>query len=173
METPVVRLLIRSGLVPENVLQQLSKWKLLDPRAVILDGTSELGWAQAADFARALESLIHQENVTIRESEVVSGTFKRAWLFYRYETVQRHVRKDVVVDKMQRIFVPVGAVEGEEIVAVSFADSLEDAVSSPLAVVNIETRYSGEEKAAYVLYTEDDAVWCDSGDIEVAEEAGP
>lgn len=162
MDTPVVRLIIQAGLVPQNVLQQLERWKLLSPETAqsVEDGnqvgSSSREWG-AEDFVQVLRRLIHEENMTIREAEfAVAGDFKKVWLFGRTSGQDVAGRVDAVVDKMGRVFLPIDALGGAEVEAISFSVTAFDAAMNKRSVARVETRYQDQKEAAHVIYLEEE-----------------
>lgn len=167
METPVVKLLIQAGLIPENVVEQLKRWKLLKPETGQAlghpDGTFELAWDSAEDFVKELQRLIHEENLTIRETELaISGTFKKVWLLCEDGRGKPAcLCIDAVVDKLGRVFVAsrllgLNGVGGWTIKSVSFAEHSTD-VKAFRPVARTEIRYEGEKEIAHVVYLVEEA----------------
>jgi len=74
---PAVKLIIRSGMIPENVLLQLQQWKLLPPGSVEEAGTRpvslESGWETAQAFVDNLERVIEDEANEIKETELTTA----------------------------------------------------------------------------------------------------
>lgn len=73
---PAVRLIIKSGVIPENVLLQLEQWKLLPSGAAKEAGTRpvslESGWGTAQEFVAALEKVIEEEASEVKETKLVT-----------------------------------------------------------------------------------------------------
>jgi hypothetical protein len=158
METPAVRLLIQSGVIPENALRQLVKWKIFDKK--VLDQTPDgspptslsAGWETPDQFVDALTELIELEQDTIRETDFeVAGAFKTVWFKWgngRFDKKERQV----LVDNMGRVFVPRSMLKnGNRIVqAVSFTPNSSDLQR----VISEETRFNGTEAVVTVLNLE-------------------
>jgi hypothetical protein len=167
MDTPVVRLIIKAGLIPEDMLLQLKKWGLLAQETEQLIAgtpvaTSLREWEEAGDFVQCLRRLIHEENATIRETEfVVAGTFKKVWLMCADENdTPACICVDAVVDKMGRVFVAsrllgLSGVGGWNIKSVSFAEHSTD-LKAFKPVIKIEVRHEGEKEIAHVVYVQEE-----------------
>ena len=147
--SPAVRLLIKSGVVPANVLQQLVGWRLLPEACAQSLGsqpvtmTSE--WKTVEAFVHALEAALRDEAQTIRETEFnQSGGFERGWL----HIVGHESREEnLFVDRLGRVVLP-GDQTYEGVIAVSLIGS------TRRKVTRIEPRYKGNRRVAWVCCLE-------------------
>ncbi len=148
--SPAVKLLIQSGVVPENVLQQLISWKLLPENFSFLHGDHpvnlESNWESVEDFVGNLKTALTEEMGSIRETEFDRvGGFKRATLLAHPGGIARV--EDVFVDRLGRVLFPVRHPFDEaELVSLDRGPFRE--------IVRREPRYEGENQIAWVCYLE-------------------
>lgn len=152
MTTPGVKLVIQSGIIPRETLEQLVKWKLLPKEALGEAGSRKAslkaGWSNAEAFVEHLDELISKEAQAIRESqfslpgELVPVTVK---------TVGRPLfHGDAYRDHMGRIFLGSDFC-GKGVQAVQVGPK-----AGPMKnVVKIEERFIGERPSWVVCYLED------------------
>lgn len=86
-DSKAVQLVIKSGIIPEEMLQQLVTWKLLPESAVGQAGSQpvslEQGWRTVEDFVDTLGRAIEKESVTIKETRLASDKrFERIRLMF-------------------------------------------------------------------------------------------
>lgn len=156
METPAVQLLIQSGTVPENVLQQLVRWKLLSEEALAQDGSlpdsSSTGWKTAAEFVSTLNSLIDLEQSTIRETDFeVTGIVKVVYLKWGNGRFDKR-GKVAILDSLGRVLIPEDMLgNGAKVVlGISFTPD----ISAVRKVVSEEARFDGVTKTVTVFSIE-------------------
>lgn len=147
---PAVKLMIQSGMVPKNAVEQLINWKLLPPTFSSLHGDSQVSseseWETVEDFVKSLNLSLTEEMGTIRETELDrSGGFQLATLVEAPEGVARV--EHVFVDKLGRVIFPVSK---------KFADVETVSLSQGpfLDIVRREPRYDGDRQVAWVCYLE-------------------
>ena len=147
---PAVKLLIQSGVVPENVLQQLISWKLLPESFSSLHGghpvNLESNWESVEDFVGNLRTALTEEMGTIRETEFDrTGGFKRAALLTQPGGLR--MVEDVFVDRLGRVLLPVRyPFNDAELISLDGGAFRE--------IVRREPRYEGEKQVAWVCYLE-------------------
>ena len=144
--TPAVRLLIQSGILPVNTLQQLKGWRLLPEDCVKSHGsqpvTLESEWGTVKEFVDSLDAAIKQEASTIRETELDRiGKFVPCQLIIEGE---EPFRTSVFVDRLGHVILP-GELKYEQTKHVHFYDKLHE-------VSRVESRYQGERLVAWVCY---------------------
>ena len=158
-ESPAVKLMIQSGLVPTNMVQQLVNWRLLPEDFVESTGsepvTLEHGWPTVESFVTELNKAITEEMATIRQTELgQSGHFEEVFLVFADSTLNR--TQDVFVDRLGRLVLPAKP-EYETLLTVSFR-SMNGEERTVRKVVNKEPRYEGAHRSALVICLESEEV---------------
>ena len=151
--SPAVRLMIQSGLVPKNVVQQLVNWRLLPEDFVQSTGSDpvslESKWETVESFVDELGQAITKEMSTIRQTELdKSGHFEEAYLTFADKTLSR--TQDIFVDRLGRVVLPAKP-EYEMLESISFM-SVNGEGKVTKEVVNKEPRYEGTRRSALVIY---------------------
>jgi hypothetical protein len=152
MTTPGVKLVIQSGIIPKETLEQLVKWKLLPKEALEEAGSRkaslEADWSDAAAFVGHLDELINKEAEAIRESEftlpgeLVPVTVKMIG--------QPLFHGDAYKDRMGRIFLG-GRFYRKGVQAIQVGPG-----AGPMkTVVKVEERFVGDRPSWVVCYLED------------------
>lgn len=146
-----VRLIVESGIVPRNALQQLANYRLIPESYVESHGTRpislEQGWDTVEGFVDELGQALKEDIGTIRETEFdgPSGSARKATLYWKDEHGTYEKNASAVVDKLGRVFVQPS--EGlDKVIAVSIDGG------EPQSVVRAEPRYEGDWPAAWVFY---------------------
>lgn len=171
--SPSVKLMIESGLIPENALQQLVNWRLLPEDSVELHGNKpvnlEKEWTDVEAFIHELKGALDQEAQTIRETELDQvGEYREATLTFRscaqipdsdvsiLRTGNFTQTLQVFVDKLGRVILPARN-EYEHLESITFTDGSNGSEirTEPRPVTNTEARYRGPKIVAYVIYLED------------------
>ena len=147
-KSPVVTLIIQSGMIPENLLKQLINWRLLPEDYNESPGNRILEWPSAEEFVETLKKALMEEDGTIRETELNrSGQYKRALLHYSdsaFDAVE-----NIYVDGLGRVILP--PVENyRQLAGITFLDKSEERK----AVAALEVRFQGRQESDYVLYLE-------------------
>jgi hypothetical protein len=148
MASPAVKLMIESGMVPNNLLRQLVGWRLIPEALEQSSGghpvTLENEWNSVEDFVRGLRSALRSEAATIRETELDRvGGFKDGVLHYALDTSCLGEMGELFVDRLGRVILP-SHPRYEDVKAVDL-----DGVKKQVA--RIDARYEGEERVAWVL----------------------
>jgi hypothetical protein len=154
-DSPAVKLMIQSGLVPQNVVQQLVNWRLLPGDSVESTGsdpvTLEQGWESVEGFVAELNQVITEEMATIRQTDLnKSGHYEEAFLTFADSTMNR--TQDVFVDQLGRLVLPAKP-EYETLLSVSFR-SVNGEGEDTRTVVSKEPRYEGTRRSALVVCLE-------------------
>jgi hypothetical protein len=141
-----VKLMLAGGMVPDNVTQQLIRWKMLPEDFVSPDGSDSLDLGSPEAFIEALRLAISEEAATIRETEFDRiGAFRSATLVMDSGPTPAI---DAFVDRLNRVIVP-ARYDVSRLTAVQLdAGDLQE-------VVRAEPRYEGDEQVAWVCYLED------------------
>jgi hypothetical protein len=114
------------------------------------EGFSAAEWGSAEEFVGQLQKLIDEGDRTIRETDfAVAGTFRDVTLHIEQPDGLYKFDLAIVLDKLDRVFVPVGEFDRDRIIGVSIPKT-----SEMKNVVRRESRYEGEKEVAYVLYLE-------------------
>lgn len=144
-----VKLMIQSGMIPPNAVQQLVNWRLLPEDFVQsiekLPVTLESKWEAVEKFIGALRGALSNEMKTIRETEFDhAGGFRDARLYFNGKMGKGTLEK-VFVDRLGRVITPAEK-KYQKLSGVRL-------VGGPLrAVVNQESRFEGSQEVAYVHY---------------------
>ena len=146
--SPAVKIMIKSGLLPENVLQQLVGWRLLPEHLKNSCGGHpepfENEWSSVEEFLADLRNAHDTEALLVRETELVkAGGYFPATLACQGEDICC----DVFIDRLGRVVLPGGA-NVEKITGVSVRGA------NVQKVLNREPRYRGDQIIAWVLYLE-------------------
>lgn len=155
--SPAVKLMVQSGMVPENTLRQLIHWRLVPGTLgseVPDEPVIEKEWESVESFLAELKDAISQEMADIRYTD-----FNRSGVFHRVTVAFNDgscAEIDALVDKIGRVIVP-GTKENERIEHVAFGPS-----SEMKPVLRTEARYEGERVGAWVMYLEEE----DDGSVE-------
>lgn len=146
-------LMIESGIIPKNTLQQLVNWRLIPEGSevshgkhpVSLDSSNKL---EVKRFIKELSEALRQDMTEIRETELDSaGGYERADLGYESK---EHVFADVFVDRLERVVIPPTLSTPSDPVSVEIPARGKGARK----VVRVEVRYLGDRPVAKVLYLE-------------------
>ena len=161
-QNPSVKLMIQSGLIPENALQQLVNWRLLPETSVESSGSRPISmekeWDDVESFVYELRTALDEEAKTIRETELDQvGEYRNvavripsdteAGVDWASETL------DVFVDRLGRVLLPPKK-KFEQAISVTFLDDENGGESTLKKVVQVENRFKGQKLAAYVIYLE-------------------
>ena len=150
---PAVKLLIQSGVIPENTLRQLISWKLLPETSSSLHGdhpvSLESKWTTVEEFVDRLRASLTEEMGIIRETELDrTGGFRRAKLkacSSFCETMHELPDREVFVDRLGRVLLPARDPYAHvELVSLDGNPFQE--------IVQREPRYEGENQVAWVCY---------------------
>jgi hypothetical protein len=150
MSNPV-KLMIDGGIVPENVLKQLVRWKLLPEDYASRVGPSEVEFDSPEEFVHALQNAIDEESATIRETNL--DQVDRAIdvdLFFGPGAELQQVRGSF--DLLNRVILS-SDVDAENLEQVGY--SKDDHSYHRRNVVRIEPRYEGDQHTHWVCYLED------------------
>jgi hypothetical protein len=148
---PAVKLLIQSGVVPENTVRQLISWKLLPENFSSLHGGSpvslESNWESVEEFVDGLKAALTTEMGSIRETEFDRvGGFREAML---YLPDSPWVHEDVFVDRLGRVLLPAAE-------PYSRVERLCLAGDPVREIVRREPRYEDKKQVAWVCYLEEE-----------------
>lgn len=91
-----VQLIVQSGMIPEEMLQQLVAWKLLPEKVKAQAGSRpvslEREWRTVEDFVDTLGKVIEKESVELKETTIESnGRFERVDLIFNKEPTLREL----------------------------------------------------------------------------------
>lgn len=156
---PPVKLMIQSGLVPDNVLQQLVNWRLLPANSTELSGQSPISmekeWDDVESFMNDLQSALDREAKTIRETDLDwAGGYHNVSLRLRGPKGEADwfaENTEVLVDALGRVILPAKA-KYKDLLSITF---LEEGNGHPPAlreVLQVECRYRANRVVAYVVY---------------------
>ena len=152
MNSPAVKLLIQSGMVPEKTVRQLINWRFLPETSVDLHGSQEVTleneWESVEEFIANLRKAITDEEGAIRETELdFAGEYEEVTLRIK-DGASETMR--VFVDKLGRVILPSEPKYGnvESICIHNGSGRLEK------EVLKREPRYQGERLASWVYYLE-------------------
>lgn len=145
-----VKVVIQGGLVPTEVLQQLTRWGLLPESSVGLNGTQptdfETEWDTAEEFVKELGAALAKEASTIRETELDhAGGFQECCMEFEDKSVKTSM---VFVDKLGRLITPAGE-PYEQLRSVML-----EGETVRRTVVKREARYEGDRITSLVQYPE-------------------
>lgn len=148
-QPPAVKLMIQSGIVPKNIIQQLIHWRMLPEDSEESIGshpvTLEDEWPTVEAFLESLKSALVEEMKTIRETDLdQTGGFRDAWVILDNGT---KFAEKLFVDRLGRIVTP-ASLRWERLTAVEFLGQ------KARPVVNKEPRYEGSDQVAIVHYLE-------------------
>ena len=148
-----VRMMIQSGLIPKEALQQMENWRLLPEGSVELAGTREVtiekGWDTVSEFVEDLNEVLSLEDRSIKETSLdKSGGFKKADLVFADHSLDGE--EDVFVDMLGRLVLPPEQ-KYQELMSVTLKMS-NGGPPVVQQVVNMETRYEGNYVSAFVIY---------------------
>lgn len=149
-----VRLMIQSGIVPKNALQQLINWRLLPEDCAGLSGTKpvsiEKGWDTVKDFVDELGEALSEEDRSVRETQLEhSGGYRKAHL--KFSDSSLNITTDVFVDQLGRLILPPEQVY-QELTGAIFIDT--NGGENLRGICNLEKRYEGSTVSAFVVYLE-------------------
>ena len=152
-ESPAVRLMIQSGLIPKNVVQQLVNWRLLPENSVESTGSApvslESNWESVEQFVDELGQALTKEMATIRQTELdQSGHYEEVFLVFADQTLNRS--QDVFVDRLGRVVLPAKP-EYDQLLSVAFMSSNGEGKVTRV-VVDKEPRYEGTRRSSLVIY---------------------
>ena len=159
--SPAVKLLIQSGMIPENTLQQLINWKLLPGGYSSLHGDKpvslESKWTTVEEFVDRLRAALTEEMGIIRETELDrTGGFRKAQMKACApccDTMHTLPDTEVFVDRLGRVLLPArDPYTHVELVSLDGGAFRE--------IVRRESRYEGEKQVAWVCYLEGDPNAC-------------
>ena len=160
-QNPSVKLMIQSGLIPNNTIQQLVNWRLLPESSVELSGTRPINmekeWDDVESFVNELKTALDEEAKTIRETDLdqVAGEYQEVVLSFRVDEsgAGSQERAQVFVDKLGRIVLPPDA-RYQELEEVIFLDEENGGEPTNRNVVKVESRFKGQKVSSYVVYLE-------------------
>jgi len=143
--SPAVRLLIKSGMVPEAVIRQLVSWRVLPEDSVEAHGTQKITleneWETVDGFLNDLRQAISDEASTIRETILDSpGTFKRAELIFS----DGKEEEKVFIDRLGRLVLD-SEPRYEKLKQVRFDNK-------NFVTLKMEPRFQGKIQASWVVY---------------------
>jgi len=153
-------MMIQAGLVPENVVQQLVRWRLLPKDSAELTGSRpvslEREWSDVESFVNELRSALDEEAKTIRETNLDNtGGYRPVSLRLRsQEESWRAENVDVFVDQFGRVILPAKE-RYADVLSITFLDEQNGSKSAPRNVVQIERRYRDNKVTAFVVYVEE------------------
>lgn len=158
MKTPAVKLMIESGLIPENILRQLVNWRLLEADSVKSLGNNpvslESEWETVEEFADNLSDAVAKGMGDIRETEMdLTGYYRTAHL--EFAGIGGDRQEEVFVDRLNRVILPArGNYKG--LMAITLFDPAYDGPGSwdRQEVVRLERRYRGDDMSTLVVYLE-------------------
>lgn len=150
--SPAVKLIIQSGMVPDNVLQQLANWKLLPEGSKQSSGSPQVSleqeWDSIEEFVAQLRDALSKEFREIRETDLSrSGGFHKALL--HYEESGFDAVEEIFVDRLGRVILPASEPAYRTLKGVTLMDGPPEIRQE---VVKTEVRYKGEEETDLVLY---------------------
>lgn len=145
-DSKAVQLVIKSGMIPEEMLQQLVAWKLLPESAAEQAGSQpvslEHGWRTVEEFVDTLGQAIDKESVQIKETRLASN--------------KRFERIHMMFDNDDDGYMTLAIVESEDCVAVPATGK-----RNPREIVirnvkrevwKIEERFQGDELTTLVCH---------------------
>lgn len=141
------RMLIASGLIPKQMIEQLVNWKALPEEALTEAGSHE-GFSEdkARKFLEYLEQLVDEEQESVRETSLgIEGDLTFVWL----EGMSPGAPLMLLQDKMGRIHIPAHFIEAEDVKKVRVGQ-----YNNELEVVRVEEEYMGEDLAFLALSLE-------------------
>jgi len=152
-----VKLMIQSGLIPENSLQQLVNWRLLPEDSVQLSGSRPINIEEdgedVLEFVEELRGALDSEAKTIRETELDQvGEYKKACLAFSDDSIAPE-DLDVFIDKLGRAILPSYS-RYQKIRSIQFMGDGNSGQSGEKKVLSAEPRYKGQKVVAYVAYLE-------------------
>ncbi len=156
--SPAVKLMIESGAVPDNTLQQLINWRLLPEGSAESHGerkvTLESEWPTVEKFVDDLGKALSQESASIRETSFdTASSIKKAWLIF--EDIQKPAsNENIMLDRLGRVILP-GGDEYADVCEITFS---EYEGLHRREIVKKEPRFQGKERVAWVCYLNEEEV---------------
>lgn len=156
--SPAVKLMIQSGAVPQNALQQLINWRLLPEGSEESHGerevTLESEWSTVEEFVGDLGKALSEESASIRETSFdTASSIRKAWLIF--EDIQKpSSNENVMLDRLGRVVLP-GGDEYADVCEITFS---EYEGLHKREVVKKEPRHQGKERVAWVCYLSEEEI---------------
>jgi hypothetical protein len=165
--SPAVKLMIESGIIPKNTVQQMARWRLLPEDSIELSGKDPVALENESPkvekFVEDLRGALTEEYSTIRQTDLDRpGHFEEVLLVFENPrlleqdtpvVVDKNGRmtytQDVFIDRLGRLVLPAKA-EYDDLKEVHF---MSDNGEGPIIKegVSREPRYEGTRKSALVV----------------------